>query len=93
MESQFGDGYTQRLGAGLNAVRGTIPMAWDVLPQAQATAIEQFLAARAGVESFLYQMPDETSPRKFTCQSWTTGWAGPALRSVSAEFRQEFDPT
>jgi phage-related protein len=52
LESQFGDGYSARVGSGLNATKETWSLKWDILTDDEADEISEFFDARASVESF-----------------------------------------
>jgi len=65
LESGFGDGYTQRAGDGLNAVRATWSLAYKWLTNADADTLEAYLEERGG-----YQTIDWTAPKKSSAQKW-----------------------
>lgn len=85
----FGDGYEQRVASGIN----TRPATWSLTFSriaADINAIEAFLIARNGTESFDWTDPDGTAI-KATCAGWTrTPNAGMASGMISATFKQVY---
>ena len=66
----FGDGFEQRLTEGLNQNPITVNLVFE-LSQAQATTAIDFLNARVvDSSSFDFQLPNESSTRKFVCDSF-----------------------
>jgi hypothetical protein len=62
---------------GLNFVRRTLSLQWDLLTPAEADAFEAFFVANVPAP-FWYQPSDESTPIKWTCEDWdfTTGKGG-----------------
>lgn len=89
--AQFGDGYSQRAGDGLNAIGSTVTLNWVNLTKVQADAIEAFFAARGGYEAFLYAVPCLTDERKWIAQSWSRTKRLSNRQSITATFEQVFD--
>ncbi|RYZ44874.1 MAG: hypothetical protein EOO72_05240 [Myxococcaceae bacterium] len=56
--AQFGDGYTQRSGDGLNPVLQRWALQFTGKSKADADALEAFLSAHAGIEAFEFVTPD-----------------------------------
>ena len=91
LEAEFGDGYTQVVRDGLNHIRRTYDLRWDVLTYAQADVIEAFLEAKGGDTPFLYQHAHTSAPLKVTCKDWQRTEAAAGLCSFSATFKQSFN--
>ena len=91
LEASFGDGYAQRTAPGINSVRETLSLTWDSIPVADGLSVVAFFAARQAVEAFLYTIPGDSDPKKWTCRKWSKAESGPGLMKITAEFRQEFD--
>ena len=72
LQAEFGDGYTQSAPAGLNHIRDVLELSWEGLLEAQRNEINAFFRARGGTEPFYYQPVGDSSPRKWTCQEWTS---------------------
>lgn len=86
--AQFGDGYNQRVGDGIN----TMPRVWDVSftrKEADIDLVDAFLTARAGVESFIWTPPEGTQGI-FKCTSWARSLPTVAVQSISAQFIEVF---
>jgi phage-related protein len=87
-KTSFGDGYTQSSPKGLNNIRQTLSLKWDVLTLDQAQKIEAFLVKQGGYSPFYYAAPLSGVTRKWTCEQWTVTYAGPA--KVTATFKENF---
>ncbi|MCE2910216.1 MAG: phage tail protein [Burkholderiaceae bacterium] len=89
LTAQFGDGYQQRVGDGINIAPEEWSLRFSTRTPAERDAILAFLEARNGVESF-----DWTSPRgtvgKFICPTWSYTPDNAATNTVTATFRQVF---
>ena len=88
--TQFGDGYQARFRNGLN----TNPRTWSVTftnADVDSQQIMQFLGDRGGFEAFTW-----TDPRgktgDFVCAQWSDKREGPGVISVTAEFKEVFEP-
>lgn len=88
---QAGDGYEQRIRFGLN----TNPKSWDLTfserTDAERDAIEAFLDARGGSESFDWT-PPAGSAGKFVCENWQVTLRACNFNTIRATFRQVFEP-
>jgi phage-related protein len=81
LEARFGDGYSQRTADGIN----TNPQIWSIVidnrEKAEGDAIQTFLEARAGHESFDWTPPD-MAMAKFICKQWSRAY--PIMEEVSS---------
>lgn len=86
----FGDGYEQRARNGLN----TNPQSWDLAfsnrTDTEAEAIDDFLAARGGAESFDWT-PYNESAGKYVCKEWSKSIDGFNRNTIQAIFLQVFE--
>lgn len=86
MEVRFGDGYSQRAPAGLNADLKIYNVTLSV-SRDDARLLEAFLAEHGGWQAFLWTPPYTYRQIKVTCAKWTSRIN--MLRvDFSAEFRQ-----
>ena len=90
--AQFGSGYSQRATFGINQDPKRWTLRWTYLSATDADTIEDFLEARAGVESFDWSPPDETSTYKWICESWTKELPFADAFNISAVFAEVFEP-
>lgn len=90
LRADFGDGYSQAAPRGLNHIRRTLSLRFDLLERAEKDAIVDFLTAQAGTKAFLYTLPGEASPTRYTCEDWEVTSLGASLFNVAAKFRQDF---
>ena len=91
--TQFGDGYEQRTTFGLNQNPKEWSLTWQNITEANADTIEAFLDARAADgASFDWTPPDSATSYKWVCQQWdkTIPYTGRA--TITATFRQVFEP-
>lgn len=90
--ADFGDGYTQRAGDGLNATERRLSVRWENISAADADMIEAFFEARRGYEAFLWNPPQGgPTGKKWTCPEWERENVDTGIDSITATFRQVFD--
>lgn len=82
---KFGDGYEQRQRQGMTPILSEYSVSKIALP-AVITAIDDFLKARAGVESFLWT-PEGEEQGKFVCEQWQITKILPMF-TLTATFRE-----
>jgi phage-related protein len=86
IETRFGNGRSQRLA---RYGGGYLEVEWDLLfahrPIAEIAQIDEFLAARAGVEAFIWAPPANASGM-FVCASWLVTPTNASLASLRARF-------
>lgn len=86
---KFGDGYEQRVGDGINVLNEDVPLSFTLRPKAEINAIDDFLAARYGVENF-----DWTNPRgetfKYVCKSWSPSYSHDGNCSLTCVFKKDY---
>lgn len=69
---QFDDGISSRMKQGINNVLLTLDLVFENRNYNEAEAINHFLYARAGVESFLFLPPRPYNKRRrFVCKNWS----------------------
>lgn len=90
--AKFGDGYEQRSTFGINQNPKQWDLAWNNISEANADTIEAFLDARAGVESFDWTPPDESTSYKWVCAQWSKTIPYLNRATITASFRQVFEP-
>lgn len=90
-ESNFGDGYTQRSGDGLNTNLETWRAEWSALTPEQAEEIEAFFEAHKGYVAFFWQAPYSPVALRYRCKEWSRGFPTGNLVSISAELEKVFD--
>jgi len=90
-EATFGDGYSQRVGDGIN----TNPQSWSLtfagIDNATADAIVSFLSGKAAVTSFTWTPPGGTEIRVI-CKTWQRIRPTSTHSTVTATFDQVFEP-
>ncbi|MGJ3264871.1 MAG: phage tail protein [Salinarimonas sp.] len=91
LKAEFGDGYTQTMRDGLNHMRRTVKLEWPILRVEHAREIVGFFEERGGDLPFLFQLPDDAAPLRYTCEEWDSRYLQAGLRAVSATFEQDFN--
>lgn len=91
LKAQFGDGYEQRVGDGINTLRRTWNVQFNLRLVAEIDEIENFLRARGGSEAFDW-IPPRGAAGKWVCEQWSAEVAQPVYQSLSAVFREVFEP-
>jgi phage-related protein len=89
LKAEFGDGYTQEGGDGVNNVRDVARLQWATLTADEAAEIEAFFKARKGYERFLYRLSDSLEETKWSCMEWSRSRGTP--NTLTATFKQSFD--
>jgi len=90
--ADFGDGYAQRSGDGLNANPVAFEASFAVISTAEANAIVAFFAGRKGYLPFMWTMPGETTPRQWIATEWRITYTDSHVRDVVASLEENFDP-
>lgn len=89
--SQFGDGYSQRVGLGINRVTKEWNLVFKARSVEQAEEIENFFVARAGVDGFLWTPPGESTTYSVICNEWSKTYDSHLSATIQAKFTQIFD--
>jgi len=90
LKAEFGDGYEQIAGDGLNNMPMEGTLTWSSLTTSQADAIVAFFVARQGFEAFEYTLPWESSARKWRCGEWQRSPAEYDTYRVQATIKETF---
>lgn len=90
-KAQFGDGYEQRVGDGINTRARIWSVQFNQRLNAEISAINAFLEARDGREAFDWTPPSGAAGR-WVCESWEEGVTQPVYSSLTATFREVFEP-
>lgn len=91
LTANFGDGYRQEAGDGLNVLSRKIDPTWDVLSSAQADDLLAFFEDKKGYIAFYWTPDGETVSRQWKCTSWTRSPVEYPNVSVTAHFELVFD--
>lgn len=91
--TRFGDGYEQRIAFGINQNAKEWSLTWQNITEANADTIEAFLDARAADgASFDWTPPDDTTAYKWVCAEWNKTIPYNNRATITATFRQVFEP-
>lgn len=91
--AQFGDGYEQRIGRGLNRQPQSYELTFAYRGDTEADNIEAFLVARGGTEAFDWTPPQGGAAIRVVCdEPWTRTPVAYNLNTIRCRFRQVFEP-
>lgn len=88
--ASFGDGYEQRAINGLNTNPQTWTLSFSNRTDTEAEAIDAFLTARGGVQSFDWTPYNEVAG-KYVCKEWSKTLDGFNRNTIQATFQQVFE--
>lgn len=91
LKAEFGDGYAQRAGDGINNNPVVINATWTHASTAEKDYIVDFFAARKGYESFFYTYADEASAKAYVCEEWSYTHNDAGGYTITATFTQVYD--
>jgi phage-related protein len=87
IRAAYGDGYSQRTGDGLNAIRREWTWVWEGLTAAEYASLISAFETAAGVAPLSYDS------RLWTVSEWQDTPAGTLGADLTATAREEFDLT
>lgn len=91
--AEFGDGYAQRAGDGINNNPRTLSLNWGMLSKTEMEAIIAFFDTRSeDASSFDYTLPDETSSKKYIVTEYEDVHDEYDNYEVKAKFQEVFEP-
>lgn len=91
LKAQFGDGYAQRAGDGINSNPVSIKATWTNATTAEKNYLVNFFAARKGYQSFFYTYQDEGAALAYVCEEWTYTHNDSGGYTVTATLMQVYD--
>ena len=91
LKSNFGDGYNQRAGDGINTKEKKYNLSWNNLEVSEINDIMNFLDGQAGYIAFNYTLPGDSVPQKFICEDYFETWQNGNLKGCSAIFELVYD--
>lgn len=87
LSCQFGDGYKQSAGDGINILLPPWSVSFSARTFAEIQAMDAFLEKQGGSTTFLWTPPGSSTAKKFRCEEWTPSW-GSTSASLTATFQQ-----
>lgn len=88
LKAQFGDGYVEMVGDGINNINEEWSLSVDGVSDATAAAIDSFLTDHIATY-FLWTPPNRPQAR-YTCEEWSATYNEDDSNSVSAKFKRYF---
>lgn len=89
-KAQFGDGYSQRVGDGINTQGDKFPLTFTNKPEV-IDDIVAFLETRKGSASFTFRPPRATADIKVLCGKWTRTFTNAYEHRLSCEFERVYE--
>lgn len=88
---KFGDGYSQRTPAGINALPSEWSLSFNNRSLVDADNIITFLEAREGSEPFTWTPTGEASSVSVYCDEWSTMYTSHISRTIKVVFKQVYE--
>lgn len=90
LKAEFGDGYSQRVGDGINLKNETYSVAFSNRQNTEIATLVEFLDAMAGALSFTFYINNDSV--KVTCDSYNIVYAREDVHTLTAEFTRVYEP-
>lgn len=91
LRANFGDGYSQRAGDGLNAQLRTFQVAWSDFSDVDIATLQDGFRALGGYQAFNWTPPKDSLPGKFIAPTWKKSASRPNASSLTASFQEVAD--
>lgn len=91
-KAQFGDGYSQRSGDGINNMEVSWSVQWQNLTHEEADDAWDFLMGKMGYVAFLWTPPRADAPQKFTSEKFQRPIVTGNTSTLAATFILQNDP-
>jgi phage-related protein len=90
LRAEFGDGYLQAAGDGINPFKEEWSLSFTARPKADIDAIADFVKSKNGTVPFFWTPPDETTPKKWFTVGAINGprKVGPDIYSISFDIER-----
>ena len=94
--AEFGDGYEQRLAAGINNIKQSFSVSFANRPKDEIDDIVAFFESKKGATAFDYVFSDTNSGNneesvKVVCSDWSQTWDYDDFYSLTATFRRVYE--
>lgn len=90
LRAQFGDGYEQRVGDGINIRPARWALRFSARSTAERDALLAFFRADNGITAFDWTPPGGVAG-KFVCREWNLTLDNAAVSTITATFDQVFE--
>jgi phage-related protein len=91
LKNQFGNGYSERAGDGINTIVDTWNVSWDNVNATDYGTIMTALDSAKGVDYFTWTAPGDSSSKKWIVAKVTRRMFAGSVFSVTATLDQVFD--
>jgi phage-related protein len=91
IESDFADGYSQRVPDGINNVSDSYSVVWTDMPLADVETLITFFKGKGGATAFYATRAQKTVAQKWTCAKWRDEPTKPGRATLTATFQERFD--
>ena len=95
IETNFGDGYQQRIAKGINNLQQSYGVSFDNRTKEEIDDITAFFTNKGGVTKFDFTIPDSNNSGETTikvvCSSWSQAYKTGDYYGCSATFRRVYE--
>jgi phage-related protein len=91
LKPDFGEGFSRPALEGINPIRRSAVLKWDVLTAEDADAIVAFAIEHGQDIPFTYRIPGDPEALQWTFTDWSAEYLQRGYRSVSVTLSQSFD--
>lgn len=91
LSNEFGDGYIQRVGDGINITRGEFTIPYENLTIEECDEAEAFLEDHADGTAFLWTPPGGSTQIKVICMKYNVSYPDATIRTLNLTLKQVFD--
>lgn len=91
LSANFGDGYAQEAGDGLNTKESVYNIVWSLITNSEFNTITDFFDAHGGHTAFYYTLPGHDSAQKFKCKRYGETWSKGDNKGLTAVFERVYD--
>lgn len=89
--AQFGDGYSQRLGDGINPVSESWSLNFGSIDITTAQNIVSFFETHKGYIAFDWTPPGDLTAIKVICDNWSAQYESHISRTLTASFKRVYE--
>jgi len=91
ISADFGDGYTQRTGDGLNTSLEVYPLTWEIITEAEKDILVDFFDSLEGYLATSYMMPWDDAAKNWIIKEYTLQKTNSSYYTVTATFERVYD--
>lgn len=90
-EANFGDGYSQTAGDGINTLESTVTLQWNNITTTLYDELYAFFVGLGGYQSFEYTLPNGSTAYQWKCKQFSDSWGEYNRRNFTATIERSYD--